>query len=88
MEIDNKNKVVIPHIHLNGTSRESLLNAYCEAYSAVRIALDGISNIAPNGRDYYITDNFKEAVGQYDSWVNKLKQVQQEIADIIYEIDK
>lgn len=45
--------VVTPIVHLNGTSREALSEALCEAYAAVNEALDKLRLCAPNGRDYY-----------------------------------
>ena len=45
--------VVTPIIHLNGTSREALSDALCEAYAAVNEALEKLRECAPNGRDYY-----------------------------------
>lgn len=45
--------VVTPIIHLNGTSKESLLEALENAYAAVREAMDKLRECAPNGRDYY-----------------------------------
>lgn len=43
----------IPTIHLNGTSRESLLDALGTAGSALYAALKALDECAPNGRDYY-----------------------------------
>ena len=44
---------VLPIIHLNGTSREALLNALESAYGAITEAMDKLCECAPNGRDYY-----------------------------------
>jgi len=45
--------VVSPIVHLNGTSRGSLLAALEDAYLAVSNAMDTLRQCAPNGRDYY-----------------------------------
>jgi hypothetical protein len=42
-----------PTIHLNGTSRDSLFDSYCNAASALRNALAALEDAAPNARDYY-----------------------------------
>ena len=45
--------MMLPTVHMNGTSREDLLESYCEAISAILIALETLARTAPNGRDYY-----------------------------------
>lgn len=42
-----------PTIHLNGTSRERLLDGFMEASQAIEAAYQAIKQTAPNGRDYY-----------------------------------
>jgi hypothetical protein len=43
----------LPSIHLNGTSKERLVAALCDASDALNVALDKMRQTAPNGRDYY-----------------------------------
>lgn len=45
--------MTLPTIHLNGTSKESLIEALCVASSALDDAYEAIKKTAPNGRDYY-----------------------------------
>lgn len=45
--------LAIPTIHLNGTSREALVEQLCEAVHALRIAGRALAAACPNGRDYY-----------------------------------
>ena len=45
-----------PLIHLNGTSRNELIDQACKAGQAVRLAYDACSNAAPNARDYYLRE--------------------------------
>lgn len=47
---------MIPTVHLNGTSKQSLLDGWEEAYTALTLALDKLAQAAPNGRDYYPQD--------------------------------
>jgi hypothetical protein len=45
--------MMLPTIHMNGTSAAALLEGYCDAISAVHAALETLARAAPNGRDYY-----------------------------------
>jgi hypothetical protein len=45
--------MMVPTIHRNGTSKESLLEGYIAAGYAVQTALAALCETAPNGRDYY-----------------------------------
>lgn len=45
--------MMVPTIHLNGSSREDLLERTTEAGRAVGDALDALERAGPNGRDYY-----------------------------------
>ena len=49
--------MMLPTIHMNGTSGKDLLKGYCNAISAIHAALDAMELIAPNGRDYYPQGN-------------------------------
>jgi len=80
---------IIPIIHLNGTSKESLLDGYVEVYKALKFSVDKLYYAAPNGRDYYIYGEgaFEKARKQHEDRVNKLKLVMNEIEYIINSID-
>mgnify|MGYP001604637144 CR=1 FL=1 len=45
--------IITPIVHMNGTSRQALVEQLCTAYRAVQDALDALSLASPNGRDYY-----------------------------------
>jgi hypothetical protein len=45
--------MMLPTIHMNGTSARALRWGYCEAISAIQTALEALACAAPNGRDYY-----------------------------------
>ena len=45
--------MMLPTIHMNGTSARELLEGYCNAISAIHDALEALARTAPNGRDYY-----------------------------------
>jgi hypothetical protein len=42
-----------PIVHLNGTSKDSLLQQYLDAGHALETALEAMHGAYPNGRDYY-----------------------------------
>ena len=43
----------LPVIHMNGTSRETLVSEYKAALDSVREATDALARVTVNGRDYY-----------------------------------
>lgn len=45
--------MLVPTVHLNGTSAENLIRQLIEARRALRNALQAVDETAPNGRDYY-----------------------------------
>jgi hypothetical protein len=46
-------QVVVPIVHRNGTSRESLIEQRASFYRALQEAEKTLQGMAPNGRDYY-----------------------------------
>lgn len=44
----------LPAVHLNGTSRETLLREYSEALQAVIEAENKLLDVTCHGRDYYV----------------------------------
>jgi len=54
--------VCYPLVHLNGTSKQQLIDGLCEAYAKLCDAYDALKQAAPNRRDYYpLPDNWWEA---------------------------
>ena len=45
--------IITPILHMNGTSREELLDQLWNAERAVQRAIDAVVQASPNGRDYY-----------------------------------
>lgn len=45
--------LIVPTVHLNGTSRDDLLEQNVNAMHAVAAAMRALEAAAPNGRDYY-----------------------------------
>jgi hypothetical protein len=44
--------LTLPTVHLNGTSRDTLLDGYLAARDALQLAMDAVQAAAPNARDY------------------------------------
>jgi hypothetical protein len=54
-------KVAAPRVHLNGTSKESLMKDYRAAWEALDNAQKIIAPTSPHMRDYYVQENGAEA---------------------------
>lgn len=52
--------VMLPQVHLNGTSRDELLAQVREAHIQIKIAMDALCKAAPHGRDYYTIPGYAE----------------------------
>lgn len=61
-----KVEVVAPIIHMNGSSKDRLIEALSNAYDKFSEAYDALRQCAPNGRDYYLEDGrFDKARDQH-----------------------
>ena len=49
--------LTLPTVHLNGTSRDGLLEGYIAAMDAIRLAMKALQSAAPHPRDYYVQSN-------------------------------
>ena len=49
--------ITLPTVHLNGTSRDTLLEGYIAALDALRLAMAACRAAAPHARDYYMHPN-------------------------------
>lgn len=76
--------LIVPCIHPNGTSKESILEALEEAHIAIGQAYDKLKQTAPNGRDYYVyKDNpYERARSEWTSRMERLHSVQLELEAI------
>jgi len=72
--------VIAPYVHLNGTSKESLLEDLEVAYAAIQAAQEALGKSAPNGRDYYLEPGlFPSAVAQHQYRQRRLQDLLDEI---------
>lgn len=78
-------KLAVPTIHINGSSREFLINDMLQATDAIRAAIDAVRKAAPNARDYYPqgTGAFDRAMTEHRARLAKLESVWSEIGEII-----
>jgi len=82
--------VRVPTIHLNGTSKEALLEQVVAAQAAVCAALHALREAWPNGRDYYPQGPgaLREAEAEMNSRCARLDSVDRELGALalaIYE---
>lgn len=70
-----------PSIHLNGTSRGDLFDAYVDATVAVEAAIDAVAKAYPHGRDYYPQgdDAFDKARAEHNARLEALNKVANEL---------
>lgn len=76
--------MITPTIHLNGTSRETLLAQATNATEALTDAIEAMRAMAPNGRDYYPQgDNaIRAAIQEHSARIVKLNEVHAEVMAI------
>jgi len=77
--------MLIPTIHLNGSSGERLLEQYTAASDAVRKAIDALCDVDFNARDYYVqgSDVPQAAQREHLARIEALKKVRLELAAIV-----
>jgi len=73
-----------PTIHMNGTSREALLEDFVKVIDALNVAMEALQKSGPNGRDYYPQGDgaLRKAQNEHLARMKKLKEVQDEIQEI------
>jgi hypothetical protein len=75
--------VILPTVHINGTSRENLLADYQTSFDAVDNAINVLMAGGPNGRDYYMKAGaFEQARAEHLARLKKLHDVQEELHTI------
>jgi hypothetical protein len=82
--------VTVPTIHLNGTSKQSLIDALCEASNKLNDAYEAMKQTAPNGRDYYPQgpDALRAATDEHMDRLRRLDAVKTEIDQLAMAIDE
>ena len=80
---------MMPLVHLNGSSAESLIEANIAAAKAVRRAITALSEAYPNGRDFYPRgdDAIYVAMKEHGSRLDRLISVASELEAIAMNVD-
>lgn len=81
-------EIMIPIIHLNGTSKKDLVDQYENAIQALEEALQVVLKSAPNGRDYYPLGEgaYGIAFNQHVTRIGKINSVISELSSIVEQI--
>jgi hypothetical protein len=76
--------VILPTIHMNGTSRASLLGDLIAAIDALRLAGEAVGRTVPNGRDYYPqgAEAFRQAQEAHAKRARDIDAVRRELNEI------
>jgi hypothetical protein len=76
--------LILPTIHINGTSKEQLYEDLCNALYAVSAAREAVQAAAPNGRDYYTQSGnaLQQALAQHAERLRALQTVYDELEAI------
>lgn len=86
----SKPALTVPTIHLNGTSKERLIEALCEASGKLNEAYAALKETAPNGRDYYVQGNTAliNAIAEHSSRLRRIDDVRKELNQLAIAIDE
>ena len=82
--------MIVPTIHLNGTSKESLLEDLDSAFDALDVAFNKLKRTAPNGRDYYPQgpDALQKATDEHFDRLRKVQEVVDDLQSLMIAIDE
>ena len=74
----------VPTVHLNGTSRDALIEQLSDAQFGIRQAIELLGKAAPNGRDYYPQgdDAFRTAHAEHEARVARLAETARELEEL------
>lgn len=80
---------ILPIVHMNGTSREALVQCRADAIDKLHMAGIALALMGPNGRDHYPEPGLMDkAVQQHDRRINALKALIAEIEAEMVAIDR
>ena len=76
--------MTLPTIHLNGTSKDELLQQVCDANNALNAAISKLLEATPNARDYYPQgpDAFRSAQKEHHERYMRLQAVRGELEEL------
>jgi len=69
--------IAVPRIHLNGTSKNALMEDYLTAYRKLTEAAKALQEAAPNARDYYPqgSDVYTQAASEHTARLVKIRSI-------------
>jgi hypothetical protein len=74
--------MTLPTIHLNGSSKESLVHDARTAYSALLDAADALSRMSPHRRDYYTApDTWDAATAEHAARIEAVQGVMDSVSE-------
>jgi hypothetical protein len=81
--------MMTPTIHLNGTSKEVLMEQVLDALNGLRGALNAMEAAAPNARDYYpqLDRAFERARKEHEERCMRVRKVMEEYGLMLDTID-
>jgi hypothetical protein len=79
----------LPAVHLNGTSKQALIDGYTEAAYAVEKAIASVTEAGPNARDYYVQDPgaFEAARSEHNERIRALRVVFTDLMELAEKVD-
>jgi hypothetical protein len=82
--------MMIPTVHLNGTSKGNLLAELDTAVAALNGAYDALRQVTVHGRDYYVQGDaaYPQARTEMDRRLVKLAEVQAELIEMRAAVNK
>ena len=80
--IATNRELALPVVHLNGTSRDALLEGYIDSCNALQHAIEVVQKNGPNARDYYVSRVFAFAQAHHESRLERLASVLAELRQI------
>jgi hypothetical protein len=77
--------LIIPTVHMNGTSRNELQEQLLNARKAIRTAIEALSAACPHDRDYYVQSPAAGSIArdQHRDRLRRLISVQTELEIIL-----
>lgn len=82
-------EIVLPIVHLNGTSCEELIRQRESVYDALQKVMDALRGMGPNGRDYYLeAGRMQKALDQHQRRCAHVAALIEELDIEIGELDK
>ena len=82
--------MIIPSVHLNGTSKDELLRQIENVVRVLGEAISALRQMAPNGRDYYPQGHraVYQATDEHSDRIKRLRSVLDELESLYNAIDE